>query len=79
MSQITLKKSEVKKQNGVVILPLKEYEKLLRRAVPTYYLTGKAAIRLDKLVEEGIKEYRAGKTIRATSLTDALKVYERKH
>jgi len=32
---------------------LKEYQKLCERAVPTYYLKGKEAKKLDKLVEEG--------------------------
>ncbi len=62
----------------MVILPLKEYHRLLEKSVPTFYLTGQAAERLDKLVDEGLKEHREGKTISAPSLKDALKIYARK-
>ena len=62
----------------VVILSLKEYHKLREQAVPTYYLKGKAATNLDKLVKEGLKEYCAGKCVSAPSMTDALKIYAKK-
>lgn len=55
---------------GVVILPLREYRAMQERAVPTYYLTGKKARDLDKLVEEGLKEHREGKTKSIKSLAD---------
>ena len=70
MPTITLHKKNVEKQKGLVILPVKEYQKLLQRAVPTYYLTGKEAKNLDKLVEQGLKEHRAGKTRTIKSLSD---------
>lgn len=82
-SQITTKqkvlipRKAVEQKGGVVILSLKEYQKLRERAVPEYYLTGKAAEKLDKLVEEGLREYAEGKTIRADSLDEALEIYER--
>jgi len=57
-------------KNGVVILDFKEYRKLQEKAVSNYYLTGKKAERLDKLVKEGLKEYKEGKTKRIDSLTD---------
>jgi len=57
-------------KGGVVILPLKEYQKLYKRAVPTYYLSGKEAKELDKLVEEGLREYREGKCKSIESLAD---------
>lgn len=57
-------------EEGVVILPLKEYRAMQERAVPTYYLMGKKARDLDKLVEGGLKEHREGKTRRITSLAD---------
>lgn len=78
MTSITLRKDSVERSKGVVILPLKEYHRLLTRAVPTYYLAGRARERLDKLVEEGLREYREGKTIRAGSLKEALRLYARK-
>ena len=55
MAVISLSKAMVKKQNSVVILPIEEYRRLLAAAVPTYYLKGKAALRLDKLVEKSLR------------------------
>lgn len=63
-------KKKIRKEGGVVILSLEEYRKLCERAVPTYYLSGKEAERLDKLVEGGLKEYREGKTKVIKSLAD---------
>jgi hypothetical protein len=57
-------------KQGVVMLSLEEYQRLQMQAVPTYYLTGKKAEAVDKLVEEGLKEHREGKTIRLKSLAD---------
>jgi phage gp29-like protein len=65
-------------KEGIVILPLKEYQKLQERVVPTYYLKGKEAKELDRLVEEGLREYERGESIRVSSLREALKIYERK-
>lgn len=59
----------------MVILPVDEYQRLLASARPTYYLRGKNATDVDKLVAEGLAEYRAGKTIRAASIKQALKKY----
>jgi len=70
MNTITIPKVKIEKEGGVVILPLKEYQKLCEMAVPTYYLKGKAAKNLDKLVEKGLKEYRAGKCKTIKSLAD---------
>lgn len=70
MAKITIQKEKIERQGGMVILPLKIYQKLLERAVPTYYLTGKEAERIDKLVEEGLRDYRAGRTRKIRSLAD---------
>ena len=70
MSTISISKSKVAREAGVVVLPVKEYQRLLRAAVPTYYLTGKAARDLDRLVEDGLREHRAGKTRVLRSLAD---------
>ena len=75
---ITLSSKSIQKKGGVVILPLKEYQELCERAAPAYYLKGKEAKKLDKLVEEGLRDYREGRTIKARSLGEALKIYERK-
>ncbi len=60
----------VERRGGIVVLPLKEYQKLLASVVPTYYLKGKAATKLDRLVEKGMQEYRKGKTRAIRSLAD---------
>jgi len=75
MSALKISKRKIKKEGGVVILSLEEYQKLLERSVPTYYLREKDAANLDKLVNEGLNEYRAGKTLRASSVKEALKKY----
>ena len=67
---ITVSRAQVRKKDGVVILPLKEYRRLLMSAVPTRYLKGRAARGLDKLVGEGLREHRAGKTRKIRSLAD---------
>jgi hypothetical protein len=64
-----LKKSAAKAR-GSVTLSAKTYRELLDAAIPTYYLTGKAATDLDKLVEEGLREYAEGKTRTIRSLAD---------
>ncbi len=76
MATITLSKKSVQKQKGVVVLPIKEYQRLLAASVPEYFLTGKAAARLDRLVERGLKEHREGKTITASSLSEAVKKFK---
>lgn len=70
MSTITLSKQKIMRDKGVVILPIAEYQRLQERAVPEYFLTGKAARDLDKLVEEGLREYKAGKCRTLNSLAD---------
>lgn len=69
-NSLTISEKTVRRQGGMVILPLREYEKLCERAVPNYYLKGKDAEKLDKLVEEGLKDYREGKCKTAKSLAD---------
>jgi len=79
VTSTTIKISPQSLKRGVVVMAAEEYERLQTRAIPTYYLTGKKALELDKLVEDGLREHRAGKTIKARSLKEALKVYERRH
>ncbi len=67
---ITIPKRAVEKQGGFVVLTLKEYEELRERAVPTYQLYGKEAEELDKLVEEGMKDYKEGRCKEIKSLSD---------
>lgn len=67
---VRIPREAVEKQGGVVVLSLREYHKLRERAVPEYYLTGKAAEDLDKLVKEGLRDHAAGKTKKIKSLAD---------
>ena len=60
----------VERRGGIVVLPLKEYQRLVASVVPTYYLKGKAATKLDRLVENGLQECRKGKTRIIQSLAD---------
>ena len=70
MNTITIAKEKIKNEGGIVILPLKEYQKLCGMAVPTYYLKGKAAKNLDKMVGAGLREYQGGKCKIIKSLAD---------
>ena len=45
--------------------------------MPTYYLKGKEAEKLDRLTEEGMREYETGETINATSLKKPLNYMEK--
>lgn len=75
MNTVKISKKKIKKEGGVVILSLDEYQKLLEMTVPTYYVGGKKAAEIDNLVAEELAEYRAGKSIRASSIKEALKKY----
>lgn len=77
MNTITIPKNLIK-NDDLVIIPRKEYEKLKSQMTPTFYLRGKEAEKLDKLVEYGLREYEKGETISATSLKEALKLYGKK-
>ena len=70
MATVTISKNKIEKHGGVVVLSLKEYERLNRLAVPTYYLSGKAAEKLDRLVEEGLKDLEKGRCKTIKSLAD---------
>ena len=39
--EISISQNVIDKEGGVVILSLREYQKLCAKAVPTYYLKGK--------------------------------------
>ena len=57
-------------KKGVVLLDLEEYKKMQIREIPTFYLQGKEAEELDKLVEEGLRDYKQGKCKKIESLAD---------
>lgn len=79
MATVSIQKTNIEKQKGVVILPIKEYRRLLANAIPTYYLLGKEAEKLDALVEEGLHEYRNGETVDAGFAWKALKKAKREN
>ncbi|MBU4332051.1 hypothetical protein KKD19_01775 [Patescibacteria group bacterium] len=68
---ITLPKILIRKQQGVVVLPLREYKEFLR-----YELKKE---NIDEIVEEGLKEEKAGKTESMESFLkrDHPKLYEK--
>ena len=70
MNTVVISPKRVQKKGGVVVLSLEEYKRLSLGAVPDYYLKGRAANKLDKFVESGLKEYREGKTKTLRSLAD---------
>jgi hypothetical protein len=65
-----MSKEKILEKGGIVILPLKEYKKLCEMAVPTYYLKGKKAEKLDKLVEKALKDHALRKTRKIKSLKE---------
>lgn len=77
MDTITIPKNLIK-NDDLIIIPRKEYEKMKAQMPPTFYLKGKEAEKLDKLVKDGLREYERGETISATSLKEALKLYGKK-
>lgn len=61
MEIITIPKKLIK-NDDLIVIPRKEYEYMKSQMIPTVYLKGKAAQRLDERVREGMREYKAGKT-----------------
>jgi len=70
MNTVTVSRNKIEKEGGVVVLSLKEYQKMQASSVPTYYLRGQEARNLDKLVKSGLKNYKNGKTKVLKSLAD---------
>lgn len=70
MNTVAVSKNLIEKEGGVVVLSLREYQKMQASSVPTYYLHGKEAKSLDKLVKNGLKSYKNGKTKIVKSLAD---------
>lgn len=66
----TIKLPQVTSKEGFVILAMSEYRELQMNSVPTYYLKGKAATALDRLVKSSLRDHKAGKTTRINSLAD---------
>lgn len=69
MATITIPKNLIK-NNDLVVISRKEYEDMKAQTAQTFYLKGKEAEKLDKLVKEGLKEYQEGKCKTIKSLAD---------
>lgn len=69
METITIPKHIIK-NDDLVLMPRREYEKMKAQMTPTVFLKGKAAKRLDRRVEQGLRDYREGKTRMICSLAD---------
>lgn len=69
MSPITLTK-ELLSDEGVVVLPLKEYHRLRQSASPACHLDEAEAEKVDALVKEGLAEYRSGASKGIKSLAE---------
>ena len=67
---VVVPRSVVDNEGGVVILPIREYRRLLQNTVPAVYLTGRKARALDRLVETGLQEEFDGDTREIGSLAD---------
>lgn len=61
--ELNISKNTIQRTGGIVILTLAEYEELKRKIIPPFNLKGINAVKLDKLVKEGLKEYRAGRSM----------------
>ncbi|MBI2097555.1 MAG: hypothetical protein HYT46_01285 [Candidatus Vogelbacteria bacterium] len=65
---------------STITLPKFEYRELKKKAsayeamtrLPHYYLKGKSARKLDRRVEQSLKEYLAGKTRKIKSVADLM-------
>ena len=67
---ITISPKLVRQRGGIVVLSLREYQKLLARTVPAQYLKGRSAAQLDRIVAGGLRDYRKGRTRVVSSLAD---------
>ncbi len=67
---LTIKSNIIQKIGGMVVLPLKEYEKLCQKAAGVFSLKGERAKKLDMLIRDGEIEYKAGRCKTIKSLAD---------
>jgi len=71
MTTMTIPKS-IFQNDDLVIMPRRHYDLIMANMVPTYYLKGKAARRLDRRVAQAMKEYRTGKLRPIASLREII-------
>jgi len=70
MTTMTIPKS-IFQNDDLVIMPRRHYEEL-RAKIPVYFLTGRAAKRLDKRVAASLRAYRMGKCQKIESLAELM-------
>lgn len=71
MTTMTIPKS-IFQNDDLVIMPKKHYEELQANQIPVYFLTGRAAKRLDKRVTDSLRAYRKGKCQKIESLSELM-------
>ena len=57
-------------KDDLVVIPRKEFEQMQSRMFPVLYLKGKSAARLDRRVENAIRDYEKGRKKKIKSLAD---------
>ena len=63
MNTITITKNLIKtKSDDLIVIPRKEYESMKAQLLPAYFLKGVKAKKLDKRVEEALRDHKQGKT-----------------
>lgn len=71
MKTVTIPR-EISKNGDLIVLSRREYERMKASMVPTQFLKGKAATRLDRRVARSLDEHRRGLTKRIRSLADLM-------
>ncbi len=69
MATITIPKN-ITGSEELVVIPRREFDRMKSQMIPTVYLKGNAAKKLDRRVKKGLRDYRAGKTRVIHSLAD---------
>ena len=69
MNIVTIPK-RVSKGDDLVVIPRKEYERMIAKMLPEVVLKGSKAESLDRRVKNAIRDYQNGKTKRIKSLAD---------
>ena len=71
MNTITITKNLIKtKSDDLAVIPRKECEKMKAKILPVYFLKGAKAKKLDKRVEEALREHKKGKTEKLESFLE---------
>jgi len=71
MKAVTIPREIIKNQD-IVVMSRREFERMRASMVPTQFLKGRAAMRLDKRVVRSLEEHRRGATKKIHSLADLM-------